>query len=169
MVIIIIGFKRIGRFNLTWLCLYHTSLPAILQFHHIRAMLCKIPQWQLFISDFTSKHRNLIDQGSDTALSEALSLLLDEATLHYRDLHRTSSEVDKKAYYDACVQAFGKQPKSQSLALAFATATLECDHYNGAHKTKDCRAKHFDRKKYLSSLPACARIIYEFHHHRYPD
>jgi len=62
--------------------LYHTSLRAILQFHHIRAMLRKIPQWQLFVSDFTSKHRNLMDQGSDTAFSEAFSLLLDEATLH---------------------------------------------------------------------------------------
>mmetsp|Transcript_33888 Transcript_33888/g.76144 ORF Transcript_33888/g.76144 Transcript_33888/m.76144 type:complete len:343 (-) Transcript_33888:6027-7055(-) len=131
-------------------------------------MLRKIPQWQMFVSDFTSRHRNLIDQGSDAAFSEALSLLLDEAARYYRDLHRTSSEVEKRAYYDACATAFGKLNKS-STALAFAASTLECDHCKGAHKTEDCRAKNFDRKKYLSSLPTYDRLIYELNHHKFPE
>eukprot|EP00960_Hanusia_phi_P056418 763264-Hanusia_phi.AAC.1 len=82
--------------------------------------------------------------GSDAAFSEALSLLLDD---YYRHLHRTSSEVEKRAYYDACAAAFGKMNKS-STDLAFAASTLECDRCKGAHKTEDCRAKNLDRKKY---------------------
>eukprot|EP00960_Hanusia_phi_P065265 766045-Hanusia_phi.AAC.2 len=39
--------------------LFHASLPSRVQFHYIRAMLRKIPQWQMFVSDdFKCKRRH---------------------------------------------------------------------------------------------------------------